>query len=112
MTHHLDLDFVAICRGYADGWSANEIHALGESLVPYAQTVAEQVSAQWVMEAHHSSMAEDVRREDIVQPMEGGETRLEASVVPTPTEPNIAPIESELPSSSSTVPLADTVGRP
>ena len=44
-THHLDLDFMAIYRGYADGWSADEIHALGESLVPYAQMVAEQVTA-------------------------------------------------------------------
>jgi len=35
-THHPDLDFAAICRGYADGWSADEIHALGESMVPYA----------------------------------------------------------------------------
>ena len=45
VTHHPDLDFVTIYRGIIDGWSANEIHALGESLVPYAQMVAEQVSA-------------------------------------------------------------------
>ena len=35
--HHPDLDFAAICRAYADGWSTDAIHALGESLVPYAQ---------------------------------------------------------------------------
>jgi len=35
-THYPDLDFVSICRGYADGWSTDEIHALGESLVPHA----------------------------------------------------------------------------
>ena len=29
--HHPGLDFAAICRGYADGWSADAIHALGES---------------------------------------------------------------------------------
>ena len=63
--HHLDLDFTAICRGYADGWSADAIHAFGESLVPYAQMVAEQAFAQWVMEAHHSSIAEDMRQEDV-----------------------------------------------
>ena len=40
-THYPDLDFAVICRGYADGWSADEIHALGESLVPHAQMVAE-----------------------------------------------------------------------
>ena len=44
VTHHLDLDFAAIYRGYTDGWSADAIHALGESLVPYTQMVAEQVS--------------------------------------------------------------------
>ena len=35
-THHPNLDFMAIYRGYTDGWSANEIHVLGESLVPHA----------------------------------------------------------------------------
>ena len=42
--HHPDLDFTAICGGYVDGWSMDAIHALGESLVPDAQMVAEQVS--------------------------------------------------------------------
>ena len=32
---HLDLDFAAICRGYADDWSADAIYALGESLLPH-----------------------------------------------------------------------------
>jgi len=44
-THYPDLDFMAIYRGYADGWSTDEIHALGKSLVPHAQVVAEQVTA-------------------------------------------------------------------
>ena len=44
-THHPNLDFVAIYRGYTDGWSADEIHALGESLVPHAQMVVEQVTS-------------------------------------------------------------------
>jgi len=35
-THYPDLDFMAIYRGYTDGWSVDEIHALGESLVPHA----------------------------------------------------------------------------
>jgi len=43
-THHPDLDFAAIYREYADGWSTDGIHVLGESLMPYAQMVAEQVS--------------------------------------------------------------------
>ena len=57
-THHPDLDFTAICRGYTDGWSADAILALGESLVPYAQMVPEQVSMQWVMEARRASVDE------------------------------------------------------
>ena len=43
-THHPDLDFAAIYSGYTDGWSIDAIHALGESLLPHAQLVAEQVS--------------------------------------------------------------------
>jgi len=36
LTHYPDLDFMTIYRGYADGWSADKIHAMGESLVPHA----------------------------------------------------------------------------
>ena len=43
--HHLELDFTAICSGYADSWSPEAIHVLEESLLPHAQLVAEQVSA-------------------------------------------------------------------
>ena len=79
--------------------------------MPYAQMVAKQVSAQWVMEAHHSSMAEGVRQEDIIQPTDGVETGSEASVVLPPTKPNVVLAESEQPLSSSTVPPVDAVGR-
>ena len=58
VTHHPDLDFATICSGYADGWSAEDIHSLGESLLPHAQLVAEQVSTQWVMEARRASTVE------------------------------------------------------
>ena len=110
--HHPDLDFTAICRGYANGWCADAIHALGESLVPYAQMVAEQVSTQWVMEAHRSSVAEGMRQEGVIQPTDGVETGLKASVVPPPTEPNVIPSKSERPLSSSTEPSTDATGRP
>ena len=30
VTHYPDLDLMTIYRGYANGWSADEIHALGE----------------------------------------------------------------------------------
>ena len=80
--------------------------------MPYAQMVAEQVSTQWVMEAHRSSVAEGMRQEGVIQPTDGVETGLKASVVPPPTEPNVIPSESEQPLSSSTVTSADAAGRP
>ena len=57
-------------------------------------------------------MAEDVRREYVVHPVEGVETRSEVSVVPSPIEPNVVPTESELPPSLSIVPTVDDAGRP
>ena len=36
MTHYPTLDFVAAYRGYANGWSVDEIQALRDSLVPHA----------------------------------------------------------------------------
>ena len=71
-------------------------------MVPYAQMVVEQVFAQWVMEAHHSSMAEGVLQEDVIQLAEGVEAGSEASVVPPPSEPNVVPSEGEQPLSLST----------
>ena len=112
VTHYPDLDFMAICRGYVDVWSTNEIHALIESLVPHTQVVAEQVTALWVMEDRRPTVATDVRREDIVQPMEEAEARSEASIVLPPTEPNVILTSTELPSSSPTALSTDAVGGP
>ena len=80
--------------------------------MPYAQMVAEQVFAQWVMEAHRSSVADGVCQEDIIQPANGVETEFETSIMPPLIEPNIVPSASEQPLSPSTVPSADAVGRP
>ena len=90
VTHHPDLDFAAICSGYADGWSAEDIHSLGESLLPHAKLVAEQVSAQWVMDARRADMAGSMRQEDITQPADGVEPGLEVDVTPPPTKSNVA----------------------
>ena len=43
-TYHLDLDFTTICSRYANGLSTEDIQSLGESLLPHATLVAEQVS--------------------------------------------------------------------
>jgi len=44
VTYHLDLDFATICSGYADGCTTEDIHSLGESLLPHTELVAKQVS--------------------------------------------------------------------
>ena len=61
VTYHLNLDFATICSGYADGLSTEDIQTPGESLLPHVRLVAEQVSAQWVMDAYHEDMAGSVR---------------------------------------------------
>lgn len=57
-------------------------------------------------------MAEDVRREDVIQHAEGAETGLDANVVLPQTKPNVIPTGSMLPSTSPTVPSADAAGGP
>ena len=110
-TYHPDLDFAAIYSGYADGRSTEDIQMLGESLLPHARLVAEQVSAQWVVEARHSSMAKGVGQEDVMQPADRVGAGLKVSVIPPSTVPNVVPLGGEQPLSSSTVPSADAVGR-
>ena len=43
-TYHPNLHFATICIGYANGLSMEDIQTLGESLLPHARLVAEQVS--------------------------------------------------------------------
>ena len=47
------------------------------------------------MEAHYSTMAVDVRWEDVIQPVEAAEAGSEVSVVLLPTEPNVIPTIAE-----------------
>jgi len=62
--HHPNLDFATICSGYAEGLSMEDIQSIGESLLPHARSVVEQVSAQWVMDVHHEDMARSMHGED------------------------------------------------
>ena len=59
-THHPNLDFATIYSAYADGLSTEDIQSLRKSLLPHARLVAEQVSAQWVMDACREDMAGSV----------------------------------------------------
>ena len=40
-THHPNLDFAAICNGYAEGLSMEDIQSIGEGLLPHARSVAD-----------------------------------------------------------------------
>ena len=62
-TYHPNLDFTTICSGYVDGLSTVDIQSIGENLLPHARSVAEQVSAQWVMDVHREDMARSVSRD-------------------------------------------------
>ena len=79
-----------MCSGYADGCSTEDIQSLGESLLPHAKLVAEQVSAQWVMDVHHADMAGSMCQEDVAQPADDVEPGLEVDIAPPPTKPNVA----------------------
>ena len=111
-TYHPDLDFATICSGYADGWSTEDIQSLGESLLPQARLVAEQVSMQWVMDARPVDMAGSMRQEDVAQPTDGVEPRSEVDITLPPTEPNVAQSEDEQPLPSSVEPVVDAAAEP
>ena len=74
--------------------------------------VAEQVSAQWVMDARRADMARSMRQEDIAQPLDGVEPGSEADVAPPPTKPNVAQSEDEQPLPSLDEPVADATKEP
>ena len=74
--------------------------------------VVEQVSMQWVMEARRSSMAKGACQEDVIQPVDGVDTRSETTIVSPLTEPNTAPSESEQPLSLLIEQSANAIGRP
>ena len=74
--------------------------------------VAEQVSAQWVMDAHRVNMAESVRQGDIAQPVDGAEPGSEVDIAPPSTEPNVVQPGSEQPVPFPVAPTADAAGQP
>ena len=111
-THHPYLDFTAIYSGYTDGWSLAAIHALRESLMPHAQLVAEQVSAQWVMDARRANAAKGEHQEDVAQIADSVEPRSEANVTPPLSVPSVVQPESEQPLLSPVAPSTDVAGQP
>ena len=81
-------------------------------MLPHTQLVAEQVSAQWVMDARRVNAAEGTHQEDVAQATDGVEPGSEADFILPPTEPNIALSEGEQPLSSLVMPSADAARQP
>ena len=81
-------------------------------MLPHAKLVVEQVSTQWVMEAHRAGLADGARQEDVAHPADGVEPGSEMNVAPLPTEPNVVPPESEQPMPLSVAPIADVAEEP
>ena len=104
--HHPNLDFATICSGYAEGWSMEDVQSIGESLLPHARSVAEQVSAQWVMDLCHEDMARSVPREDVAQPTDGTAPGSGVDVALALTKPNVVLSRSEPPVPSLVTPTA------
>ena len=80
--------------------------------MPHAKLVADQVSAQWVVDACCADMAGSVCQEDVTQPTDGVEPGSEVDVALPPTEPNVAQSEDEQPLPSSVEPVVDAVVEP
>ena len=93
VTYHPNLDFATIYSGYADGLSTEDIQSLRESMLPHERLVADQVSAQWVMDARHEDMAGSVRRGDVAQHTDGTEPGSEMDIAPTFNRAECRPIE-------------------
>ena len=86
------------------------IQAIGESLLPHARSVSEQVSAEWVMEVRCEDMARSMRGEDASEPADSPEPSLGRDVASTSIEPNVVPPGSEQPAPSLVAPSADAAG--
>ena len=107
VTYHPNLDFTAIYSGYAEGLSMEDIQSIGESLLPHAWSVSEQVSAEWVMDVRRQSMRGEDASEptDSMEPSSGG-----GNVASALIEPNVVLPGSEQPAPSSVAPPAYAAG--
>jgi len=109
-THHPNLDFAAICDGYAEGLSMEDIQSIGESLLPHAWSVSEQVSVEWVMDVRRQDMARSMRGENAFEPADSPKPGSGGNVISASVEPNVVSPGGEQPTPSSVAPPADAAG--
>ena len=105
--HHPSLDFDAICGGDAEGLSTKDIQTIGVSLLPHAQSVLEQVSAEWVMDVRRQDMARSMRGENASKPADSPEPGSGGNVASASIELNVVPPGNEQPVPSSVASPAD-----
>ena len=108
--YHQNLDFATICSRYAEGLSMEDVQSIGESLLSHARSVADQVSAEWVMDVRREDMARSMHGEDGSQPTGSTEPGSEVNVALASVEPNVVPSGGEQPVLSSVAPTADATG--
>ena len=106
-THHPNLDFDAIYSGYAEGLSMEDIQSIGESLLPHARSVSEQVSAEWVMDVRRQDMARSMRGENASELADSTEPGSGGNVASALIKPNVVSPGSEQPTSLLVVSPAD-----
>ena len=74
--------------------------------------VAEQVSAQWVMDVRRANAAEGAHQEDVAQIEDGVKPGLETNVAPPPSVLSVVQPKSEQPLPSPVEPSVDATRRP
>ena len=109
-THHPNLDFATICSGYAEGLSMEDIQSIGESLLPHARSVLEQVSTEWVMDVRRQDMARSMRGENASEPTDSPEPGLGGNVASASIELNVVPPGSEQSAPLLVAPPIDAAG--
>ena len=109
-THHPNLDFAAICSGYAEGLSMEDIQSIREGLLPHARSMVDQVSVQWVMDVRREDIARSMCAENTAKPVDGMGPRSEVNAALVSTEPNVVLPGSEQPTPSLVAPTADAAG--
>ena len=109
-TYHPNLDFATIYSGYAEGLSMEDVQSIRESLLPHVRSVANQVSAEWVMDVRHQDMARSMRGEDTSKPADSTEPGLGGNVASALIEPNVVLPGSEQLVPSSVTSSADAAG--
>ena len=87
-----------------------DIQSIGERLLPHARSVADQVSAEWVMDVRHEDLAKSAHGEDAAELSDGEEPGSEVNVSSVLAEPDAVPSGSEQPAPSSVAPSSDVAG--